>query len=387
MTLEGFRDDMTGGWTFGYVEALKSAGMSPFLVLVSARVRRPVRWIHRDTGAPMWVLPAARAFRATRGRRLRLAPLLATPPVRLAGALRAERCRAVICQEYEYPRFDACVLTGRVLGIPCFGTFQGGDRPNALEKPLRPLTIRLSSGLIVGSSRERGRVRSTYHPPPGKVAAIPNPLDLAEWGPSDRGAAREELAVADGRTVVVWHGRIDIPQKGLDVLVEAWRRVSSRRPGRDVLLLIGSGRDTADMARLVGTLPAGSVDWRDEFVLDRGRMRRFLAAGDVYVFPSRHEGFPVAPVEAIACGLPVVAADAPGVADIFPEGERSGGLIVPCEDPDALAEALVGLLEHPDRRAAMREHALRRAQEGFSLESVGARLRDFLVARGVTPPG
>jgi glycosyltransferase involved in cell wall biosynthesis len=58
-------------------------------------------------------------------------------------------------------------------------------------------------------------------------------------------------------------------------------------------------------------------------------MRQYLSVADVYVFPSRHEGFPVAPLEAMACGLPIVAAYAPGICDILSEGEESGGLVVP----------------------------------------------------------
>jgi glycosyltransferase involved in cell wall biosynthesis len=62
------------------------------------------------------------------------------------------------------------------------------------------------------------------------------------------------------------------------------------------------------------------------------------------VFPSRHEEFPVAPLEAMGCGLSVAAASAPGVADIFNEGEDSGGLVAPTNDPTSLARNLARLL-------------------------------------------
>ena len=67
----------------------------------------------------------------------------------------------------------------------------------------------------------------------------------------------------------------------------------------------------------------------EEWVLDRARIRTFLSAADVYAFPSRHEGFAVAPLEAMACGLPIVAADAPGVPDLLACGEACGGIMVP----------------------------------------------------------
>ena len=82
----------------------------------------------------------------------------------------------------------------------------------------------------------------------------------------------------------------------------------------------------------IAALPDQNVTWIDSFVSDRKLIRSFLAAGDIYAFPSRSEGMPNAPVEAMAAGLPVVAADASGVRDIFKDGEVSGGVVVPTDD-------------------------------------------------------
>ncbi len=59
------------------------------------------------------------------------------------------------------------------------------------------------------------------------------------------------------------------------------------------------------------------MHWHDEYTLDRAVVRRRLAASDVFVFSSRHEGFAVTPMEAMACGRPIVASDATGVADLL----------------------------------------------------------------------
>jgi len=80
----------------------------------------------------------------------------------------------------------------------------------------------------------------------------------------------------------------------------------------------------------------------------------------------------------MACGLPVVASDVPGVADVLARGEEDGGIIVPCEDAPALADALMRLLEAPELGRQLGQIARRRMEEEFSLEVIGAKLRRFL---------
>jgi starch synthase len=409
LSLEAFRDEMSGGWLFGYVEALRRAGVDTVVVCVSARVQEPARWRHEPTGAPLTVLPAPPAYLGARrvlrdphawsrreavGRRRllgaaahNLAPYTATPLRALAAEVRRHRCGAILCQEYEYPRFDACVLLGRLLRLPVFATFQGGDVQRVgLERPLRPLTLKACSGLVIGSAVEAERVRRRYRVPAEKIAQVRNPLDVRAWSPTDRGEARREVGLPPDGVVVAWHGRVDVRTKGLDLLVEAWRRLASEGSVSDGrLLLVGTGDGASELQELLRAPGLESVEWVNEYVLDRGRMRSYLSAADLYVLPSRREGFPVAPVEAMACGLPVVAAEAPGVREIFPAGEESGGVVVPREDAHALADALAALLADEPRRVELGRRARRRAEEAFSLEAVGGQLRDFFVRRGLRP--
>jgi starch synthase len=125
------------------------------------------------------------------------------------------------------------------------------------------------------------------------------------------------------------------------------------------------------------------VMWLDEFVHDRSIIRRYLSAADVYTLSSRNEGFPTAPIEAMACGLPVVAADANGVPDILEGGEASGGLVVPREDARALALALGRVLDDEAWGCEMGKRAQCRAENYFSSEAVGKQLRDFLLRQNV----
>src|SRR5580692_6864851 len=174
----------------------------------------------------------------------------------------------------------------------------------------------------------------------GKIWRIPNPIDLELWRPIDRVEARQGLGVPLDSRIVVYHGRIEMHRKGLDMLLEAWERIRAGRPGRDErLLLIGSGHDDAWLRERVGRPELSGIHWVDRYELDREVMRRYLSAADLYVLPSRIEGFPVAPLEAMACGLPVVGSDIPAMRDIIASVRDCGGLVVPRGDSVALANA------------------------------------------------
>jgi glycosyltransferase involved in cell wall biosynthesis len=407
--LERLRDEMSGGWLFGVVEALARTGVEPSLVVVSRSVSEVVRWRHRPTGAPLILLPATRAYRALSrtvadpygwtaadsartssalgrlaaqpGRQL--GPYLATPLRALGRELRRMRADALLCQEYEYQRFDACVTLGRILGVPVCGIFQGGDAPRTgLERAVRPLTVRGARALIVGAAVEAERVRVRYRLSHERIARIPNAFDIDGWGDGRRAAVRTELGFPAHAVVFAWHGRVELHRKGLDLLLGAWAEIAAASGPERRLLLVGTGKEADALRWWIRNEGLSGIVWVDEYVLDKERIRAYLSAADVYAFPSRHEGFPVAPIEAMASGLPVVATAASGVAEIAPDGERSGVVVVPRDDAAAFTAALAGLLTDPARRAGLGRSARRRVEEAFSLDRVGRQLREVLLATG-----
>ncbi len=416
LTLGDFCDEFTGSWMFGYIEALHAAGIRTMIVCVSSDVDVVTRRVHRPTGADICLRPvprfyrllrrcmrfpygrtAATTFRGSRPMQLPLLPLLfaakelapfVSMPVRtLAAELQRDGCRVILCQEYEFPRFDVCVTLGRLRGLAVFATFQGGDYQRwRLERIVRPLTVRRAAGLIIPSAAEVERVRARYRP--RAIARIPNPVDLDTWRPYDRAAARRALGIPESARVAAWHGRVELWKKGLDTLIDVWAHVSERHPDA-LLLMIGTGKDAADVRRQIGQLGLENVMWIDRYFHDREEMARALASADLYVFTSRHEGFPLAPVEAMACGLPLVASDVSGIRDVLADGEASGGVIVPSASPERMAQMIARLFEDDALRRSLGEAARRRA-EAFGTRPIGARLRRFVfaseTASAVCPP-
>ncbi|MBS9385703.1 MAG: glycosyltransferase family 4 protein [Dolichospermum sp. BR01] len=121
------------------------------------------------------------------------------------------------------------------------------------------------------------------------------------------------------------------------------------------------------------------IVWINEYIRDRNAIQGYLSAADVYTLPSRHEGFPVAPLEAMACSLPVVATNVQGIPEILESGEMSGGLIVPIDDVEALAAALESILDNEVWAKELGRRARERVERYFSFESIGQQMRSFLL--------
>jgi glycosyltransferase involved in cell wall biosynthesis len=385
---EDYAARMRGGWLFGYVAALQRQGHRVVVVHGTERRKRPQRLVHAETGAAIWLVPGRRSGE---GRTLghpsarSLVQWARTPLHGFARVLRETGCDSILVQDYEHARFDALVGLARALNRPVSATFQGGDVTHSpLEARVRPASLRACQAVIVPSARERDRLASRHGLSADRIHDIPNPLDADTWRPEARQEARAALGLDPDAFLVVNHGRIDIHRKGLDVLLAAWRQVAAARPDAR-LAILGSGQDHAAFARLAEGVPG--LTWQATYLTDPPAIRRWLSAADAYVTLSRIEGMPVAPLEAMACGLPVVASDAHGLADIFQSGEATGGLLVPRDAAGPAAEALLALAADPARRARLGRDARRTVTGRYGLEPVGRALAACLApaTRGKRP--
>jgi glycosyltransferase involved in cell wall biosynthesis len=145
-------------------------------------------------------------------------------------------------------------------------------------------------------------------------------------------------------------------QKGFDVLLEAVAKLPTVR-----LVVVGAGPDLRDLEARAKVLGIGE---RVEFTGWVDNPRDHLTRFDLYVQPSRFEAQGIAIAEAMLAGLAVVATDVGGIPDVVIDGET--GLLVPSEDPGALANAIGELIDDPARRAEMGAAGRRRAVERFT---------------------
>ncbi|PZT69449.1 glycosyltransferase family 1 protein [Streptomyces sp. SW4] len=189
-----------------------------------------------------------------------------------------------------------------------------------------------------GVDTDRFRPSGAADTPPERGLG-PGPDGGTGTGPGTDGAVP---VGAPGAPLVVCVGRL-CRQKGQDVLLAAWERVLGRLPAAR-LVLVGDG---PDLARLRDRAPA-SVRFAGA-VADAAPWYR---AADLVVLPSRWEGMALAPLEAMACGRPVVLTDVDGARECLPPA-LARHCLVPPEDPAALAGRLTALLLDPPSLRAM----------------------------------
>ena len=183
-----------------------------------------------------------------------------------------------------------------------------------------------------------------------------------------RDRARRALGIPLDATVVGAVGRLTY-QKAPEDFLTALRELGRTRPD-----LVGVWVGGGDLAERIGRLAQAGPGPRVVLAGERADVPEILPAFDVFALPSRYEGLPTVIVEAMACGIPVVATAVNAVGDVVVPGET--GLLVPPQRPDRLAEAVGYLLNHPEAAARMAATARERLGGRYRVEA----LRDALVA-------
>ena len=243
------------------------------------------------------------------------------------------------------------------------GRSEEGGQPGQrmYEEPL------LRADRLVAVSEHGRALLEARGVPPERVSVVPPGFDRLT--PTDEAAPDRSAAPVRALCVAQW-----IPRKGILTLIEAWNR--HPRPGA-VLELVGETEaDPAYAASVREAIAAAS----DASILvsgpvDDAALAAAYAAADLFVLPSRYEGYGMVYAEALSFGLPVVACDVGPVPDLL---GREEALLVPPDDASALAEALDLLLGDPGSRARMSAAARSRAGELPRWEDAVAGVRKAL---------
>ena len=276
--------------------------------------------------------------------------------------------------------------TKRAIGLPFVITFhalgrvrraaQGAaDRFPDERFAIEDRVVAEADHIVAECPAEEEELIDHYNADPARITVIPGGFDPAEMWPISKPLARATLGLSPDEPVILQLGRM-VPRKGVDNVIRGFSRLVHRHGIAARLLVVGGETAvpdpiaTPELGRLMEIAEEEGVRDRVVFVGRRGRdmLKYYYSAADVFVTTPWYEPFGITPVEAMACGTPVIGSNVGGIKFTVRDGEA--GYLVPPDDPDAVAERIAHLHKHPRLTAVLRKKAIRRANDLFTWRHV-----------------
>ena len=263
---------------------------------------------------------------------------------------------------HDYKANFVLARAARGLGIPRVALVHGYTGEDLKVRFFERLDRRRLSkaNVVVAVSESVRDAALAAGVPPDRVVLVENGIDVervAAEAAAGRAPVRAEFGVRDDEVLAVSIGRLS-PEKGHRVLLDAWKRLGAAAPR---LLLVGDGASRADLEAQAARLPAGRVT----FAGWRADPTALVGAADVAILPSLTEGLPLALLEAMAAGTPVVATRVGGMPKALADG--GCGLLVAPGDAEALANAVEELSDSSDGRRKLATAARVRVRESYDV--------------------
>ena len=225
--------------------------------------------------------------------------------------------------------------------------------------------------LIAEAPQDAGDLIRLYGADPARIVIVPCGFDPEELWPLDKASARTAIGLPADEGVILHVGRM-VPRKGIDTVIRAYARFLADHDAPVKLLIVGGESDepdpelTPEIGRLQRVATELGVQDRVWFVGRRSRsqLKYYYSAADLFVTTPWYEPFGITPLEAMACGTPVVAANVGGLKFSVRDGET--GYLVPPGDSDALAERFRLLYSSPALLRVFGQQAIQRVNELFT---------------------
>lgn len=259
----------------------------------------------------------------------------------------------VVCTIHESPYYPEVYVDNPTLSRTKYSIMRLADR----------WTARTVERFVVVSQFSATAARTYLGIPQERMRLIYNALDPDRIAPAPAAqeqALREQLGIAVDDRVILHVGRM-APQKGHRYLLQAFARVLRAQPAAR-LVLRGDGPLSGPLRELAATL---GIAPRVTFAPPVEQTSWLLGLSEVFAFPSMHEGFGIALLEAMAMSKPAVASAIAPITELLEHGRE--GLLVPPRDPDGLADALLALLRDTGRAREMGERARQTVLEKFDI--------------------
>lgn len=273
----------------------------------------------------------------------------------------------------------------RKLGLPFVMTFHALGRVRRLSQgqadafpderfEIEEELMREADRIIAECPQDKEDMVELYHADPQRIDIAPCGFDPEEFGPlaSD---VRTQLDLEPNEFVILQLGRM-VPRKGVDNVIQALALLRQVHGTRARLLVVGGNTEdpdpeaTPELGRLMRLAQSLGVADSVTFTGQRARsqLRAFYGAANVFVTTPWYEPFGITPVEAMACGTPVIGTAVGGIKSTVVDGQT--GFLVPPNDPEALAEKLLWLQQNPLHAERMGWAGMRRANLHYTWRTV-----------------
>jgi glycosyltransferase involved in cell wall biosynthesis len=275
-----------------------------------------------------------------------------------------------------FPDGDAAVRLAKYLKIPAACLCIGVDvnitahSSKIIHRHFVRTANALDSTLACGQSVADG-IKATTGKSPLCVYGV---LDLEEFSPvQDKIPARKNLGLPSDKTIILYAGYLT-KRKGVYELLEAIYRVQKKYP--DILLIMcGAGPEEKTLQRL---MREKGIEHTVRMVgeVEPEQMNKWMQASDLFVLASHTEGMPNVIMEAMACGLPVVATAVGGLPGVI--GDCNGALLVPSKNINELEKAIAKVINDDQLQRSMQIAARKRAEEQFGANRNANMILDYL---------
>ena len=258
--------------------------------------------------------------------------------------------------------------------------FQGADDGFPDERfAIEDAVVAAADRVIAECPQDQEDLIDLYNADPERLAVVPCGFDPDEFAPVSKELARVSLGFAPDERIVLQVGRM-VPRKGVDNAIRGFARLLRQHDVPARMVIVGGESDEPDPAQTpeIGRLQAiAAEEGVADAVTFTGRrdhaaLRYYYSAADIFVTTPWYEPFGITPVEAMACGTPVVGANVGGIKYSVRDGET--GYLVPPDDPDTLGARLAHLYASPRLLQLFRQQAVERVNALFTWDGVAASL-------------
>jgi glycosyltransferase involved in cell wall biosynthesis len=268
-------------------------------------------------------------------------------------------------------------VLGVLLRIPILYTPHGVVTLSPFLSPLKRLAyggaerlLARLADLTIAVSPWEGEALARLGYPKSRLRVIPNGVDLRPPSPEERAGVRARLGLQEGERAVGFVGRLDL-QKDPLLALESFARFLPKEP-RSRLVVVGDGPLRERFLKRAGEL---GVEAQLRF-LGAVESRSVMPALDTLLLTSAYEGFPYVVLEALALGVPIVAAPVPGLGEWL--GERGLALVAPSRGPEAVGERLAQRFRQGEAVEALRRRSMKAAAKLSVKKMVEATLEAYL---------